>query len=66
MKLIPERLRRKVPSALLMLADEHVSLTFFGLGLAILFLYGPVAGIPDHNGLRYLLGPPICASVPAA
>jgi hypothetical protein len=64
--LIPGRLRRKVPSALLGMADEHVFLTVVGLGLAILFLYGPVVGMRDHNGLRYLLGPLICAFIPAA
>jgi hypothetical protein len=66
LNLIPGRLRRKVPTALLMAADGHVFWTIFGLGLAIFFLYGPVVGTPDHNGLRYLLGPLICPSIPAA
>jgi hypothetical protein len=48
-----------------MIADGHTFWTIFGLGLATFFLYGPVAGKPDHNGWRYLLAPLICPWVPA-
>ena len=39
--------------------------TIFGLGLALLGIYGPVVGIPDHDGFRYLLLPLLCSWVPA-
>ena len=62
---IPGRLRRKVPSALLMFVDGQRFLTIFGLGLVLIGIYGPLVGAPDHDGFRYLLLPLLCPWVPA-
>lgn len=61
---IPGRLRRKVPSALLMFVDGRRFMTIFGLGLALFGIYGPVAGPPSHDGLRYLLLSLLCPALP--
>ena len=62
---IPGRLRRKIPSALLMGVDGARFWTIFGLGLALVGIYGPVVGAPDHDGFRYLLLPLLSPWVPA-
>jgi hypothetical protein len=62
---IPGRLRRKVPSALLMSVDGAPFWTIFGLSLALLGIYGPIVGTADHDGFRYLLLPLLCPWVPA-
>jgi hypothetical protein len=59
-------LRHKIsPGLYTMVAQQGVFLRLFGLGLSAFFLYGPVAGAPDHNGFRYLLGPWICPGIVA-
>jgi len=64
---IPPELRRKISPGLYTMVVQHsVFLRLFGVGLSALLLYGPVAGIPDHNGFRYLLGPWVCPSLVAA
>jgi hypothetical protein len=62
---IPGRLRRKVPSALLMFVDGRWFWTAFGLGLALLAIYGPIVGVPDHDGFRYLILPLLCPWIPS-
>ncbi len=39
--------------------------TIFGLGLALVGIYGPVVGAPDHDGFRCLLLPLLSPWVPA-
>jgi hypothetical protein len=51
---------------LLMMADGRKFWVPFGLGLALVMIYGPIVGPPDHNGLRYLIAPLICPWIPAA
>ncbi|MGO8829680.1 MAG: hypothetical protein ACLQT5_10570 [Steroidobacteraceae bacterium] len=60
--LILRALKAKVPPMLMMFVEQRRFWTIFGLGLATLLLFGPVAGphAPDHNGLRYLLAPWVC------
>ena len=62
---IPGRLRRKVPSALLMFVDGQRFWTVFGFGVALLAIYGPLVGPSDHDGFRYLLLPVLSPWVPA-
>ena len=62
---IPGRLRRKVPSALLMFVDGQRFWIVFGFGLALLAIYGPIVGTPDYDGFRYLLLPVLSPWVPA-
>jgi hypothetical protein len=63
---IPGRLRRKIPPALLMFVDGRWFWTIFGLGLALFAIYGPIVGVPDHDGLRYLILPLLCPWIPAS
>ena len=63
---IPGSVRRKVPSALLGIADARTLIVVLGLGLALLMIYGPLVGQGDHNGWRYLLAPLVYPWVPAA
>jgi hypothetical protein len=52
------KLRRKVPPYVVMFLDQRQLWSLLGMGLCLLSLYGPLIGHdPDHNGLRYLLGP---------
>lgn len=61
----PELKRKISPGLHTMVAEHSVSLWLFGLGLAAFLLYGPVVGVRDHNGFRYLLGPWVCPSIVA-
>lgn len=64
---LPRELKRKIsPGLHTMVAEHSAFLWWFGLGFSVLLLYGPVAGVPDHNGFRYLLGPWICPAIVAA
>lgn len=64
---LPQELKRKIsPGLHTMVAEHSAFLRLFGLGFSVLLLYGPVAGMPDHNGFRYLLGPWICPAIVAA
>jgi hypothetical protein len=62
----PELKRKISPGLHTMVAEHSVSLWLFGLGLAAFLLYGPVVGVRDHNGFRYLLGPWFCPAIVAA
>ena len=62
---VPGYLRRKVPSALLMLVDGRKFIEILGLGLALILIYGPIVGPPDHNAISYLVAPLICPWIPA-
>lgn len=63
---LPPELRRKISPALYtLIAQRSTFMRYFGLGLAAFCLYGPIAGISDHNGFRYLVGPWICPGVTA-
>ena len=48
-----------------MFVDGRHFMTIFGLGLALLGIYGPVVGPVSHDGLRYLLLPLLFPSLPA-
>lgn len=64
---LPPGLRHKIsPGLYTMVAQQSTFLRSFGVGLSAFFLYGPVAGVPDHNGFRYLLGPWVCPSLVTA
>lgn len=64
---LPQELKRKISIGLHTMVAEHSDfLRLFGLGFSALLLYGPVAGVPDHNAFRYLLGPWICPAIVAA
>jgi hypothetical protein len=57
---IPPRLRHKVPALVFMFLSQRLFWTIFGIGTCVFTLFGPVVGRTDHNGYRYLLGPPVC------
>lgn len=63
---IPDDLRRKVPRMILMYVEQRAFWTFFGLGLAVFLLHGPLVGRRDYNGFRFLLGPWLCSAMAAA
>ena len=63
---IPVELRRKVPPFVLLGFNLRRFSVLFGLGLSVLFLYGPIFRHPDHNGIRYLVGPWLCPLLAAA
>jgi hypothetical protein len=62
---VPRELRNKIQPLVLTFFERPLAGTLFGLGFALLSLYGPIVGPPDHNGLRYLLAPWICPWVGA-
>jgi hypothetical protein len=48
-----------------MFVDGQRFWTVFGFGVALLAIYGPLVGPPDHDGFRYLLLPVLSPWVPA-
>ena len=52
---LPPELKVKISTGLAVMIGEHGAfLTIFGFGFAILMLFGPIVGPPDHNLFRYL------------
>lgn len=52
----------KVPFRLQMLYSSRKFYSGFSLVMAVFMLYGPIPlRAADHDGTRYLLGPPVCA-----
>ncbi|HET7085112.1 MAG TPA: hypothetical protein VFI23_10100 [Rhizomicrobium sp.] len=63
---VPANLDRLLTPALRLLIQQLPFWRWFGIGIAILIMYGPVVGRHiDHNGWRYLIlpliGPPLTA-----
>lgn len=63
---VPSELRGKIQPLVLTFFERPVWVILFGLGFALLSLYGPIIGPPDHNGFRYLLAPWVCPWIGAA
>ena len=58
---IPRKLAVLLPPTVRMFGEQFPFSKWFGIGLAIFLLYGPVVGAHgDHNGFRYLLAPLVC------
>jgi hypothetical protein len=54
---IPFELKGRISPSILTVVETNGFWRAFGIGLSILMLYGPVWGQPDHNGIRYIVGP---------
>jgi hypothetical protein len=54
------RLKGRVFSGLIWYSQQGTFVLCFSIPVAILMLFGPIAGRTDHNAIRYLAGPFIC------
>jgi hypothetical protein len=60
-EVLGSRLRSKLTPGLNMLLDMGSFTYWFGIGMAVLLLYGPIVGPhKDHNLFRYIVAPWIC------